>query len=166
MPKKQIKIFGFTLIELLVVIAIIAILAAVVLVALGNSRREARNSIRKSDMNALMTATEIYKDEVGNTLETNLGGTDCAAGDVCNSTNGATVGGLCENNQFSTYISNLPTDPSSNTTGPASYQCDFDNNGQYWYGTDLESPDPLFICKNGSCFNTTSATMFSDLGTF
>ncbi|MFC1721993.1 type II secretion system protein [Patescibacteria group bacterium] len=56
---------GFTLIELLVVIAIIAILAAVVLVALGNARGDARDASREADMNALMTASELFHNETG-----------------------------------------------------------------------------------------------------
>ena len=65
---------GFTLIELLVVIAIIAILAAVVLVALGNARDSANDSRRQADMNSIMTATELYKNDNDGTPPTTAEG--------------------------------------------------------------------------------------------
>lgn len=57
---------GFTLIELLIVIAIIAIIAAVVFVALDplTRFRDARDSSRWTDVNALMSAVKV--DQVDN----------------------------------------------------------------------------------------------------
>ena len=53
---------GFTLIELLVVIAIIGILAVLIIVALGRARASARNSARKSVLNSIAQAEEMYQD--------------------------------------------------------------------------------------------------------
>ncbi len=51
---------GFTLIELLVVIAIIGILSGIVLVNLRSSQTKARDAKRLSDINAVVTALNLY----------------------------------------------------------------------------------------------------------
>jgi type II secretion system protein G len=61
----QINKKGFTLIELLVVIAIIGILAAVVLVSLNSARQRSRDARRLSDVRQIMTALELYYNDVG-----------------------------------------------------------------------------------------------------
>jgi type II secretion system protein G len=53
---------GFTLVELLVVIAIIGLLASVVIVSVNSARAKARDSRRVSDVKALSSAIELYKD--------------------------------------------------------------------------------------------------------
>ncbi len=55
---------AFTLIELLVVIAIIGFLAAVVVASINNSRGKARDAIRKSDLNEIAKAVELYYDAI------------------------------------------------------------------------------------------------------
>lgn len=54
------KTSGFTLIELLTVIAIIGILASIVVVAVSESRRIARDTKRKSDLKTMKDALESY----------------------------------------------------------------------------------------------------------
>ncbi|OGE07316.1 hypothetical protein A2615_00525, partial [Candidatus Curtissbacteria bacterium RIFOXYD1_FULL_41_36] len=50
---------GFTLIELLVVITIIGILAAIAIVSYGGTQERARDSRRKSDLDAIKKALEL-----------------------------------------------------------------------------------------------------------
>jgi len=56
---------GFTLIEILIVIAIIAILASVILVGLGPTQREGRDSRRISDLAEVQNALELYYNHCG-----------------------------------------------------------------------------------------------------
>ncbi|HUV43179.1 MAG TPA: type II secretion system protein [Patescibacteria group bacterium] len=52
---------GFTLIELLVVISIIGILATLLIANIGGIRERARDARRKSDLNQIQKALEMYK---------------------------------------------------------------------------------------------------------
>lgn len=56
---------GFTLIELLVVVAVIGLLASIAVVALQNTRAEARDTKRIADMRQIYTALEIYNEQYG-----------------------------------------------------------------------------------------------------
>ncbi len=53
---------GFTLIELLVVIAIVGVLSSVVLSSLRQSNTKARDSKIKSQLNAMISAAQVYYD--------------------------------------------------------------------------------------------------------
>lgn len=63
---------GFTLIETLVVVAIIGILASIIFVAVGNVRAKARDTQRITDMRALQTALEFYKNRFGEYPQTTV----------------------------------------------------------------------------------------------
>lgn len=56
---------GFTLIELLVVITIIAVLMTIGLTVYTNAQKAARDAKRRSDINAIAKALEIYKARIG-----------------------------------------------------------------------------------------------------
>jgi len=56
----KIKNKGFTLIELLVVISIIGILAALTLSGFTGAQKQARDTVRKSDLNQYRIALETY----------------------------------------------------------------------------------------------------------
>jgi len=62
-PKSKIKNpkLGFTLIELLVVVSIIGILATLLMANVGGVRERARDAQRKSDINQIQKALEMYK---------------------------------------------------------------------------------------------------------
>lgn len=63
---------GFTLVELLVVIAIISILATLLLLQLGVARAKARDAKRIADVNQVRSALEMYFDDNGSYLNTNV----------------------------------------------------------------------------------------------
>ncbi len=56
---------GFTLIELLVVISIIGILISLSLFGIQGARKSSRDAKRKSDLEALRSALEMYKADKG-----------------------------------------------------------------------------------------------------
>lgn len=58
--KSQAASFGFTLIELMVTIAILAILISAGLYAFSNAQRNARDSRRRADMDAISKTMEQY----------------------------------------------------------------------------------------------------------
>jgi general secretion pathway protein G len=60
------KLFGFTLLELLVVMAIIGILAAIGIASYGTVQSKARDARRKSDLENVARALEMYRNDVGN----------------------------------------------------------------------------------------------------
>lgn len=51
---------GFTIVELLIVIVVIGILAAIVIVTFTGVQKKARDSDRKSDVNAISGLLEVY----------------------------------------------------------------------------------------------------------
>ncbi len=53
--------FGFTLVELLIVIAIIGVLTGISVFALVGTRESARDTKRKTDLEGIKSALEIYK---------------------------------------------------------------------------------------------------------
>lgn len=63
---------GFTLVELLVVIAIISVLATLLLLQLGVARAKARDAKRIADVNQVRSALELYFDDNGSYLATNV----------------------------------------------------------------------------------------------
>ena len=62
MPRAARPSRAFTLIELLVVIAILVVLMGILLPALGNSRRTARQAVCLSNLRQWAAATRIYAD--------------------------------------------------------------------------------------------------------
>lgn len=56
---------GFTLIELLVIAAIISLLASVILVAMGESRKEARDAAIKTSLTEIRKAAALLYDKKG-----------------------------------------------------------------------------------------------------
>ena len=92
---------GFTLIELLVVIAIIAILASLLMSNFIGIRQRARDAQRKSDLQAIRSALEYYRADIGAYPAT-------ASFPTCGSPLTGTVSG-----NTVTYIQKVPCDPTS-----------------------------------------------------
>ncbi len=109
---------GFTLIELLVVIAIIGLLASIVLVSLNSARAKARDVRRKTDMNQIVLALEMYYDSYGSYPSTGGVYWGVCANGGSRDTSGANayIPGITPD-----YMSVLPLDPLDNRTSWSGY---------------------------------------------
>ncbi len=96
------KALGYTLVEILVVLSIIAVMMAAAIVSYGSVTRKSRDSKRKSDIEQVRQALEMYRaDNLTYPACTGMSEVDCLAG----------VTG------FSTYLQTVPTDPKASVTG-------------------------------------------------
>ena len=116
---------GFTLIELLLVIGIIAILASIVIVAINPTKQmgDARNAQRRSDVNTILNAVYQYAIDNNGTMPGCLGATPATGGPVCVKGSSCTgVTGGCNLDSLTTsYIVDLPKDPSGATGNDTNY---------------------------------------------
>ncbi len=103
--------FGYTLIELLVVIVIIVILLGISTFGIQGARESARDGRRKSDLEAIRSALEIYK-------------ADCGVYPTGAPTPPNALTGACPSS--STYMSEYPGDPNGSDT--YTYNNDAPNN--------------------------------------
>lgn len=119
---------GFTLIEILVVIGIIAVLAAIVIIAINPARqfRQANNSQRTSNVNAILNAIGQYTADNKGSLPTIPGG------------DGEVNTALC-NQLVPRYLPSLPTDPDSTLDGEAITDCNDAVNGAVEYEITVSS---------------------------
>ena len=111
---------GFTLVELLVVIAIISILASLLLANFVGLRQRARDAQRKSDLEQIRSALELYRADNGSYPTTSGGWAVSTQGDTW-------IPGLSPQ-----YIKKVPTDPintgtNAQTAGNYIYQYISDN---------------------------------------
>jgi prepilin-type N-terminal cleavage/methylation domain-containing protein len=56
---------GFTLIEMLVVVAVIATVMSIVVAMVGDAKAKARDTKRRTDLNQIQVALELYRNEHG-----------------------------------------------------------------------------------------------------
>lgn len=130
---------GFTLIELLVVIAIIGVLASIVLVSMGNVRKDARNAVRKADLRQVATAQEMCYGSTGSYLQSATYPNTVVCGSV-------------------TYMPKTPRDPSAGAAYgwvDNSVATDYD---KFCVWVALEtSPVKWFISSHAGTFERTTA---------
>jgi general secretion pathway protein G len=100
------KSSGFSLIELLVVLALIALMVTISLFALDQARRSSRDARRKTDLETIKNALEIYKSDCHD-YPANLP----AVGATLTGDN--TPAGCANSN---TYLSKTPGDPQTNSS--------------------------------------------------
>lgn len=96
---------AFTLIELLIVVTILGILASLVVASFDKAQQKSRDSLRKTDVDALKKTMELAKhDSTGQYYFPN-----CDTGTSCNITNTNTNPDLAP--ATNPYIKAVPTDP-------------------------------------------------------
>jgi general secretion pathway protein G len=98
---------GFTLIEILIAVTIIAILTAIGIVSYSSVNRRARDAKRKSDMEQVRSALEIYRNDFGVYPGS-------AEGFVALTTLGQDI-------LVPLYLPAIPMDPKSTTASPIPY---------------------------------------------
>ncbi len=110
---------AFTLIEILIVIAIIAILASIVIVAINPVRMmaQARNTQRRSDVEAILSALTQYSIDNNGALPSGI--PDTTALGICRTgaltcQNGVDLGDLTVGAK---YLGSLPVDPQAPFVG-------------------------------------------------
>lgn len=136
---------GFTLIELLVVIVIIGILATLATVALGSARMKARDARRVSDIKQIMTAAELFYNDMQRYPTT----AELAPGSALD--DGGTPA--------TTYMAMVPHDPSNSGNHEAA--CGGGASPDYTYitsGVDAEDGYILQYCLGGQTGQIDSGT--------
>lgn len=113
---------GFTLVEIIVSLAVISILATVVYASLGEARKKARDTQRKSDIEQIQLAFRLWKEVTGGyptSASYNLGVVIGEGGGLDNATTG-----------LGPYVPTIPSDPS----GPAGTTYDYMYDSSYTCG--------------------------------
>lgn len=102
---------GFTLIELLVVIGVLTVLLAITLVAINPSRqfKQANDTQKRSDVSAILNAVHQFAADSKGVLPSGITGTPTEIGNAVGQVD------LCAD-LVTTYIADLPLDPTSGTT--------------------------------------------------
>lgn len=116
---------GFTLIELLVVISIIAILSALLMANFIGVRQRSRDATRKSDLQNIRQALELYRADIGSYPATNSIGCGAALRDP----NDANV----------VYMAEIPCDPTAGSSSTTGYKYTLAGNGSYTVTACIEN---------------------------
>lgn len=102
---------GFTLVELIVVMMIIGVLASLLLVNFQGARQRSRDSVRKSDLQQIRNALQIYYTDF-QVFPTNTGGSNGGEIQGCGSAGTSTCSwGSPFAAGTTQYMNSLPTDP-------------------------------------------------------
>lgn len=119
---------GFTLIELLVAVGIIVVLSTIGIVYYQSAQRKARDNKRKSDLEQVRAALEMYRSQEGEYPSGNWGT-------------------MIDTLQDNDYINQEPEDPR-----PGSYNYYYTSSGQtYSMCAYLEGDDPGSCSGSPSC---------------
>lgn len=152
---------GFTLVELLVVIVILGILTTIGLFAFQSSQKKSRDSRRKSDLQEITKALELYNNDHGSYPGASSGK---IAGCDINYTSACDWGSAFGNTTANViYMIKLPKDPSSTKTkyvyeaygkGYRLYahlengdDVDVPTTGQKYYNTDCSTSSTQIYCN-------------------
>ncbi|MBI2103907.1 type II secretion system protein [Candidatus Woesebacteria bacterium] len=148
------KSFGFTLVELLVVMAIIGVLVTLIGTTFRNAQIRGRDVERKSDLNQISKALELFFSDYGLYPDGDLSG--LILGCPYNPTTG--IGAACSwgtselTDGTTTYFKQLPTDPTPTET--YFYRVVPNSNRQkFQIFAHLENPDDQ-DCLAGDCANS------------
>lgn len=114
---------GFTLIELLIVIVIIGILTGISVFALVGSRESARDARRKTDLEQIRSALELYRADCNRYPASLPASPSSLTGSTCTPAN------------TNTYMQSMPADPSS-----GSYSYSRTSSTSYVLCSRLEDP--------------------------
>lgn len=106
----KLKYSGFTLIELLVVISIIGVLIGLSVFGLQGDRESARDGTRKTDLETIRSAIEIYKSDC-NSYPSGSGNPSSVLATSGTSLKGSGATTSCSSSN--TYLSKIPADPVS-----------------------------------------------------
>lgn len=136
--KKQ----GFTLVELMVVIVIMGILVTIGTFAFQASQKKSRDSRRKSDINQVTKALEMYNSDVGIYPASGAAGTADAGKIIgCGDTTKVVCNwgeSFANTTKLATYMVKLPKDPQENR----SYYYERIGNGYRLYAKLENTEDP------------------------
>lgn len=154
---------GFSLIELLVVISIIGLLSTMSVVSLNSAQGRARDAAKKSDLNAISTAMELFNVESIDGTYPAVATTCPEPGDLNYGEILALVGGehiLCGGSPIitdydDTILQAIPVSPNA-TDKPYIGFSDIEINHprSYCISVELEEDGFYFKCVNGSCFHS------------
>ncbi len=124
---------GFTLIELLVVIVIISILIGMSVFGIQGARKNSRDARRKSDLEQLRSALELYRaDNGGYVCYDDDGDGDCQITQVqLGGGGGAATDFTDKIVTTGKYMADIPVDPNANNANP--YCIDTQNYGYFYY---------------------------------
>ena len=136
---------GFTFIEILVSVTIISILVAIAVISYGSINKRSRDARRKSDIEQLRSALEMYRADKG--YYPNGSSLSFFPIDLVDNSPGRIL--LDEG-----YINALPTDPKDNTLYPYKYIMTNPRSGHY-YGYCLAA----YTESEGSGVNACTQTL-------
>lgn len=131
---------GFSLVELLITVSIISILIAIGVASYATINRQSRDTKRKSDVEQIRSALEMYRADTGSYPSAGSG-----SWVVTSSTADALVG--LTPDLVATYLSAIPTDPKASQS--YMYLATNGSGGSYYgycISTLLESENPIDTC--------------------